>query len=93
MDRRLLDLWMAVPGLLNLALCVDDGFSVEVTGPSNHVGRDLSALFGENSLDSGNSLPQDKEHDMRSDRPNVVDPRSESDRSAFTSAGERFKRV
>jgi len=63
-DRRLLDLRVTISRLLNLSLHVDDGFPVEVTSPSNHVARNLSLLFGEDGLDSRNSLPEDKEHDM-----------------------------
>lgn len=87
MDGRLLDLRMAVTGLLNSSLYVDDGFPVEVTSPSNHVPRDLSLRFGKDGLDGRNSLPKDKEHDPGSDWSNVVDSSPESDRNAFTSTG------
>ena len=63
-DRRLLDLGMTVPGLLNLPLQVDDSFPGEIAGPANHVARDLALFLGEDGLDGGDSLPEDKEHDV-----------------------------
>ena len=63
-DGRLLDLGMTVPGLLDLPLYVDDSFPGEVTSPSNHVAGDLSLRLGEDCLDGGDSLPEDKEHDV-----------------------------
>jgi len=92
-DRRLFDLGMTITGLLNLPLHVDDGFPGKVTSPSNHIARNLSLLLGEDGLDGGDSLPEDKEHDMRPNWSNVVDSSPESDRDAFTSAGQRLKRV
>jgi hypothetical protein len=55
---------MTISGLLDFSLHVDDGLSVEVAGPTNHVARDLSVLLGENGLNSRNPLPKDKEYYM-----------------------------
>ena len=87
MDSRLFDLRLTIPGFLNLTLHVDDGFPVQVTGPQNHVAGDLSLRLGKDGLDRRDSLPEDKEHDMRSDWSNVVNSSPESDRDAFASPG------
>lgn len=63
-DRRLLDLWLAIARLLDLPLNVDDGLSVKISGPSDHVARDLCVLLRKNGLDSGDPLPKDQEHNM-----------------------------
>lgn len=93
MDRRLLNLRLAIPGFLDFSAHVDDGLPVEIAGPSNHVARYLSILFGENGLDRRNSLPEYKEHYMRSDWSDVVNSGPELDRGAFTPPSQRLERI
>ena len=64
MDGRLFYFRMTISGLLDFPLHVDDGFSMEVAGPSDHATRDLSLRLGEDGLDGRDSLPEDKEHDV-----------------------------
>ena len=92
-DRRLLNLGMTIPRLLNLSLDVHDGLPVEAAGPPDHVTGDFSLLLGEDSLDSRDPLPEDKEGRVRSNGSNVMDSGPESYRSAFALARQRIERV